>query len=115
MLAEFRNLLRAQEHSGRRELGWLGADEVAWLEEELQREGQDGNGLAEASSDEPPSDIIDEDQALFEQYQHHQSSTGDLNADGEYDDEMLAQIDIDEAALMRSRASGAESTAMDTS
>ncbi|PWN22194.1 hypothetical protein BCV69DRAFT_281203, partial [Microstroma glucosiphilum] len=40
MLAEYRRLLNAQEYSGQRELGWLGADEMAWLEEESRRDDQ---------------------------------------------------------------------------
>lgn len=38
MTSEYRRLRRAQEYSGRRELGWLGPDEIAFLEEELRRE-----------------------------------------------------------------------------
>jgi hypothetical protein len=40
MLAEYRRLLNAQEYSGQRELGWLGADEMAWMEEESRRDDQ---------------------------------------------------------------------------
>lgn len=59
MVAEYRRLLHAREYSGKRELGWLGADEVAWLEEELQCE-----------EDDQPVEYYDEEQELYEQYQH---------------------------------------------
>ena len=35
-------MLHTQERSGAMELGWLGADEVAWLEEEVRREARGG-------------------------------------------------------------------------
>lgn len=40
MTAEYRRMLHMQERSGAMELGWLGADEVAWLEEEVRREAR---------------------------------------------------------------------------
>jgi hypothetical protein len=42
MTAEYRRMLHTQERSGAMELGWLGADEVAWLEEEVRREARAG-------------------------------------------------------------------------
>lgn len=38
MTADYRRMLRAQERQGDVELGWLGPEEVAWLEEEIHRE-----------------------------------------------------------------------------
>lgn len=72
MLAEYRNILTAQEYSGKRELGWLGADEVAWLEEELQRETNDEQSQCSSSSTEPPPPVeyLNEEEYLYEQYQH---------------------------------------------
>lgn len=33
-------MLSARDHDARIEIGWLGPDEVAWLEEEMRREEQ---------------------------------------------------------------------------
>lgn len=101
MLAEYRRLLLAQEHSGQRELGWIGADEAAWLEEELQKkDAQRGERtMTSASSQDeqlqPPPDLLDEEAALFEQYcyaleqqqQGQQSSNAaQMTAEDEFDD-----------------------------
>lgn len=38
MTAEYRRMLRSQELHGSEAIGWLDPDEVAWLEEEMERE-----------------------------------------------------------------------------
>lgn len=104
MLAEYRNILNAQEYSGKRELGWLGADEVAWLEEELQRETNDDHGQPSSSSMEPPPPVeyLNEEDFLYEQYQHalaqqqqHPDEFDDL------DESLFQQIGDEDLAIHR--------------
>lgn len=69
MTAEYRRMLKEQEEQGNLEVGWLDPDEVAWLEEEMRKEDQ--NGYEQTM--EPPPDMVDEDEELCEMYEHAQS------------------------------------------
>lgn len=99
MTAEYRSMLRAQEHSGRVEVGWLGPEEVAWLEEEMRREERQPI----VDPDEPPADMIDEDETLSALYYAHTQEAAaskgrymsDEDEDGGIDDEWLANVDVD--------------------
>lgn len=107
MLAEYRRLLHKQELSGRHELGWMGADEVAWLEEELARDeasAHERRQKGHASMEEPPLDMVDEDWALAEQFDHAFGGRGeaqDAFEEDEWDEDTLRQI---EAQAMASTA-----------
>lgn len=93
MLAEYRRLLTKQESSGRHELGWLGADEVAWLEEELARNDE--------AQEEPPADMVDEESALEEQFDHAFAQAGSeegMEGEGEWDEDTLRAIEEMESA-----------------
>lgn len=69
MTAEYRKMLKEQEQEGSIEVGWLGPDEVAWLEEEMRKEDQ----IGQIQSMEPPLDMVDEDEELCDMYEHAQS------------------------------------------
>lgn len=103
MVTEYRRMLQEQEISGNQELGWLGADEVAWLEEELQRDGQ-----RQQQQLEPPPDFLDEEAALYEQYEHalqpRLPSMGydeDIDLDEPFwdDEEALQRIEVESCRL----------------
>ncbi|CAO1614222.1 unnamed protein product [Sympodiomycopsis kandeliae] len=99
MLAEYKSILRSQEYSGQCELGWMNADEVAWLEDELQREQQEG------------VEYYDEEDELYQQYQHAQqqqqqqqqeSEFDEQTAFGDVDDDVFRHLDVDgQAAAAR--------------
>lgn len=131
MLAEYRRLLHAQEASGQREVGLLGADEVAWLEEELRQDH--GPGIPEGEM-QPPPDVLNEEAWLYEQYINAFAS-GNLSMAGEnednfdvidtasdtWDDETLQRIEQEAKHLVGgpaaplSETAGFDDAAMDTS
>lgn len=106
MLAEYKRILQSQESSGQHELGWLGADEVAWLEEELQSESNDRDV-------EPDEDVVDEDEELFQQYIHAMQQQQQQQASHSQDDEFAY---LDDSVFEHLDDDGATSgdVAMDT-
>jgi len=91
MTAEYRRMLKKQEEEGSLEVGWLGPDEVAWLEEEIRKEDQ----LEHEQSMEPPPDMVDEDEELCDIFEHAQSQAcrPSMTVDsGLQDDEDLSWI-----------------------
>ncbi|CEH19253.1 hypothetical protein CBOM_06304 [Ceraceosorus bombacis] len=84
MLAEYKRMLRAQERSGRDELGWLDADMVAWLQDESTND----QGPMIESQPQPPAGMEDEEAywaSLYEQ-SLEESSRGKASTDlaGQY-------------------------------
>ncbi|CAO1637691.1 unnamed protein product [Parajaminaea phylloscopi] len=98
MLAEYRRLLHSQEASGRREVGWLGDEEVAWLEDELHRDNAVRGHGAEL---QPPADILDEEAWLYEQYANAFGQRQDQTAHADDDDFDIAGAFWDDEALQR--------------
>lgn len=72
MLAEYRAMVQEQEQQGHVALGWLGPEELEWLEEEHRREENEQCGTMLSAEQEPPPDMIDEDEDLCAMYEHSQ-------------------------------------------
>ncbi|UZJ54408.1 hypothetical protein CBS101457_003728 [Exobasidium rhododendri] len=96
LAGDYKRMLRDQERSGQMQVGWLDPDEVAWLEEEIKREEAASCILHEI---EPPADMIDEDEDLYAQYQHSQSTARDVEFDEEEEDDFSWKSD----SFVRSR------------